>query len=493
MGLLINGQVGWRTAAVIGAPAAASTLWTSVYGVWNADTLGTSLDSSIYAAYNGDNVNDTSGNSRNGTNVNNVTFTTGKIGNAFTFNGSNNINLPNSSFDFTGDFSISVWIKIPVNPSGYCGIFSNYNYDNIDNLGHILQLGSDRKVYFGVHSATSGSSNVVSTTVLVLNTWYHITVKRDSVAKRSDLYINGVFEAQATNTNITIGYGTRAIQPTIGAVRINNQGTLSTYGYLNGQVDALTIWNKKLTEAEILSLYNEGTGAEYPFSSQLLPSLKDATPNANNGTRPASTLTGGVPGPSFTTGKIGKAFTFDGINDYISLPDNSLNLTSKFSYSFWIKSSDTTNYGVVVGNVQSTRSPYSTFHGYEISFDLGKYFFFFRSGYGNQYNHYTTNVVNNGNWNHIVVTYDPTNLTTGAKIYVNGTLNIQANTLGLGNPIGYSSPMKACIGARNHSGSPVNFLPNGTSLDALSAWNKELSATEITELYNAGTGKQYPN
>ncbi len=201
---------------------------------------------------------------------------------------------------------------------------------------------------------------------------------------------------------------------------------------------------------------------------------------SNNGTA--------VGGLTYTTGKIGQAFNFNGTNAYVSLPDDSLNFTNQFSYSFWIKSSDTTNYGVVVGNVQSPRSSYSTFHGYEIGMDSGKFFLFFRNGYGNQYIYYTTNIVNNGNWNHIVVTYDPTNTTTGAKIYVNGTLDRQGATL---NPIGYSSPMKACIGARNHSGSPVNFLPSGTNLDALNIWSKELTASEVTDLYNSGNGSQY--
>ena len=53
--------------------------------------------------------------------------------------------------------------------------------------------------------------------------------------------------------------------------------------------------------------------------------------------------------------------------------------------------------------------------------------------------------------------------------------------------------MKACIGARNHSGSPVNFLPSGTNLDELNVWAKELTSSEVTELYNSGNGKQYPN
>ena len=89
-----------------------ASLETSLYGAWNGEALGTSLDTSIYRVYNGDNLNDTSGNSQNGTNVGGVTFTTGKVGNAFTFNGSNYVTLPDNSLNsLTGDFSISTWVN----------------------------------------------------------------------------------------------------------------------------------------------------------------------------------------------------------------------------------------------------------------------------------------------------------------------------------------------------------------------------------------------
>ena len=469
-------------------PPLVSPLWNSVFGVWNADTLGTSLDTSIYGVYNGDNVNDTSGNARNGTNVNNVTFTTGKVGNAFTFNGSSNyVAFPNSSFDFTGEFSISTWVKIPSAPSAAGFIFHNGNYDVATSYGYGLRVNPNRTISFYI-SSTGGASTVTSTTTLALDTWYHVTVKRDSVAKRSDLYINGIFEVQETNVNITIGYGTRAIQPAIGAYRQNNQGVLSVSNYLNGQVDALTIWNKKLTEAEITSLYNTGTGAEYPFSSQTLPSPNDAV-STNHGTL--------MNGCTFATGKIGQAFTFDGVNDYVALPDNSLNFTGNFSYSFWIKSTNTSSFTAIISNIENARSPFGFSHGYWYRLNSGKIQASYRDG-NNSTEFLTTSVgsVSNGSWNHVVITFNKTNSTTGVKIYINGnidTTGIPPNTGGTALPIGYSSPMKACIGALYFNGAQSNFLPNGTSIDALSAWNKELTASEITELYNSGNGKQYPN
>ena len=91
-----------------------SSLLTSLYAVYNADTTGSSsLKTSLFAAYNGEsNANDSFG-ANNGTAVGGLTYTTGKIGNAFTFNGSNAyVSLPDNSLNFTGDFSISLWVNL---------------------------------------------------------------------------------------------------------------------------------------------------------------------------------------------------------------------------------------------------------------------------------------------------------------------------------------------------------------------------------------------
>lgn len=201
-------------------------------------------------------------------------------------------------------------------------------------------------------------------------------------------------------------------------------------------------------------------------------------------------------GLTYSAGKSGNAFTFNGTNAYVSLPDNSLNLTSSFSYSFWIKSSNTTDYTIIVGNIQNARTPYSFVHGYQYWLAAGKIQLDYRDGNNStNFTQTTPTTVANGSWNHIVITFNPSNVTTGNKVYINGSLDISGITPSTGGtslPIGYSSPMKPCIGARNLSGSAITFLSSGTNIDELNIWTKELTSTEVTELYNTGTGKFYP-
>lgn len=198
-------------------------------------------------------------------------------------------------------------------------------------------------------------------------------------------------------------------------------------------------------------------------------------------------------GLTYSAGKSGNAFTFNGTNAYVSLPDDSLNFTSAFSHSFWVKSSDTTNYTIILGNIQGARSPYSFAHGYQFWLSAGKVQVDFRDGTTTLNPTLTSSgSVANGSWNHVAITFNPLNLVTGSKIYINGSLDISGVTPALGSANLYSSPMKACIGARNISGSAITNLSSGTSLDESYFWTKELTATEATDLYNSGTGKFYP-
>lgn len=226
--------------------------------------LPSTLLTNLYAVYKAENnANDSLG-VYNGTAQGGLTYSTGKSGNAFTFNGTTGlVALPNSSFDFMNKFSISAWVKIPSAPTAFAAVFGNYNYLGLKEYGYAITINTSKNIRFELHGA-GGSNTFSGTTVLALNTWYHITIIRDSVSKTSYMYINGALEAQATNTGIAIAYGANAIQPTIGALRWND-GTLQQTNFLNGSVDELYIWNKELIATEVTELYNAGAGKFYPY------------------------------------------------------------------------------------------------------------------------------------------------------------------------------------------------------------------------------------
>jgi hypothetical protein len=420
----------------------------------------------------------------NGTIVGGVTYTQGVVGNAFTFNGSSNyISLPNSSFDFTGDFSISTWVKIPSAPTVAGQIFANYNYDFISNYGYNLGVNTNRTISFGVHGA-AGSSVVTSTTALALNTWYHVTVKRDSVTKRSDLYINGVFEAQSPVSSVTIAYGPRAIQPTIGAIRQNNQGTLSTNSYLNGSVDALTIWNKKVSDDEIVQLYNMGGGIQYPFTTQTIKAPYAVYNGENlNDSVGTNNLTVGAGTVTYTTGKVGNAFTLAA--GQLNFPTNSMQFSSSFSYAFWIKYTGTSPLynGLFTAGGNQSKFGYSM---YNYSGSL-----YTRFGDGTTVNNDMRVVLNPSfsfvvnTWYHIAVVF---NAGSSAQVYANGQLLQSVNhTMAA---VTYDSTRPNPIFGNNPGAGAYGTMTG--QVDGLTFWNSALTAPEVLTLFNDGTGMEYP-
>ena len=55
-------------------------------------------------------------------------------------------------------------------------------------------------------------------------------------------------------------------------------------------------------------------------------------------------------------------------------------------------------------------------------------------------------------------------------------------------------PSLTTIGCQRWGAGNANyFLKNGSKIDTLSVWDKQLTAAEVTDLYNLGNGKQYPN
>lgn len=81
------------------------------------------------------------------------------------------------------------------------------------------------------------------------------------------------------------------------------------------------------------------------------------------------------------------------------------------------------------------------------------------------------------------------NSTSGTlKFYINGSLDSTQTGVSIG---GGSSTTNTCLGTYNNAtGGGVEWLIG--SLDEVGYWDRPLSASEITQLYNSGDGLQYP-
>ena len=95
-----------------------------------------------------------------------------------------------------------------------------------------------------------------------------------AVADATWYFIVGWYDADADTINIRVGTGSTlqaADTPVAHTTGIFNStsvlrlGRLTTAGYFDGLTDEVGIWNRVLTSAEIVELFNGGAGKTYPF------------------------------------------------------------------------------------------------------------------------------------------------------------------------------------------------------------------------------------
>ena len=196
------------------------------------------LTDNLQAFYKLSDHSDSSGNNRTLTNNGNVSFAAGKIGNAAVFDGSNWLNASVSQTPST----VSCWVKSS-NFDGYKNIVALR--DNNGNIGFLIQGqgGNNFRFY-------SNGGNISSNATVADDSWHNIvvTVSNGSI----NIYVDG-------SLDVTGSGDSGGITTTKLGIGSYDDGL---YDHLNGQIDAVGIWNRALSDAEVAELYNSGTGLE---------------------------------------------------------------------------------------------------------------------------------------------------------------------------------------------------------------------------------------
>ena len=449
----------------------------SLFGVWNAEASGTSLDTSIFAVYNADgDANDSKG-TKHGTAQGGLTYTTGKINQAFQFNGSNAyIQLPNNSFNFTGDFSASLWVNFPSMAWQNGQLIDNTCWDSSGSGTsgwRLYYLYGTLGFYI---YRENGLVQLETYSLNQANVWYHIVITTSSSGMK--IYLNGALSV--SNTSTTRPNYPNVVSTRLGASRHNNQFTTC-------KMDGVSTWSKELTPDEVTQLYNSGNGAQYPYSSQSLPSSKDSV-----GTNHGSLMNG----CSFTTGKVGNAFSFDGVNDYVDLGDVMDIGLGSWSYAFWFKVTTTTGQIIFSKSVASgiVGRFWSTLTSNKLDFNL------MSDGYGTITITSATTISTNV-WYHCALVVDRSDK---LKMYINGSLETVVNT-GRTNNLTSSNVENPNLSSSNYNTLAPFRIGAYTSADTITAtsffvgqvdsftvWNRAINIDDVTQLYNSGTGAQYP-
>jgi hypothetical protein len=185
-------------------------------------------------------------------------------------------------------------------------------------------------------------------------------------------------------------------------------------------------------------------------------------------------------GVNFTDGVTGKAFSFDGIDDYVEVPDEaSLSLTNSLTIEAWINPRSLSHRYPAIVKKTGLRGGPSTTHGYTLEFIdripqvvLGLYV-------GDQwFSSPPANVpVGTNTWSHVVATYDG----SWIRMYLNGT-EIGPATYGPGSIMLSDNPLN--IGRDpGHPTDPDRYFDG--LIDDVRIYNRALTADEIRSIYRA--------
>jgi Concanavalin A-like lectin/glucanases superfamily/Fibronectin type III domain len=191
-------------------------------------------------------VSDASGNGNNGT-ISGATWTTsGKYGNALTFNGTNaRVTISNApSLQLTSAMTLEAWVYPTTVNSAWRDVIykgnDNYYLEGTSNNSGRPAAGA---ILGGVYGEVYGA------TALTANTWAYLAATYDGATMR--LYVNGVQVASRAQTG-AIATSTNPLQ--IGGDSIYGQ-------YFAGRIDEVRIYNQALSVAQIQSDMNIPVGA----------------------------------------------------------------------------------------------------------------------------------------------------------------------------------------------------------------------------------------
>ncbi len=179
------------------------------------------------------------------TNGNNGTLTNGPIyssadGGSIAFDGSNDyVNCGNNSTLNLSTFTSSSWVY-PRNLSIRNNIVSKEQSANwVYAVGQV-----SNKITFWINNGSWIQQDSVSN--ITLNTWIYITVSYDGNIKK--IYINDLFDSQQNASGMILNSST--------PVAIGAQSQNFTASLLNANIAQVSIYNRALSQAEVLQNYN---------------------------------------------------------------------------------------------------------------------------------------------------------------------------------------------------------------------------------------------
>jgi hypothetical protein len=400
----------------------------------------------------------------NGTLMNGAIFEAGKIGQAFSFNGTSAVVdvADNDALDVTTEFTLASWVKpatVPTYPQAALVLSKIGSLTNLNGYQMaVTHSGENNIIWCGFNEGGNNWPQYVVTGGNVpVDEWSHIACTYNN----NDLSVH--MNGQLVGTNII---GPRTVVNTSSHLKIGSDDVGQQF--YSGLIDEVQLFNRALSAEEIAAIYNApgNSGMCKPCYAPPsgLVSWWTGDGNANDivGTNHGAFQNGAT----ITAGIAGQAFSFDGIDNYVSILDSaSLDITDAISIGTWIYRRDNGHRGIL------SKGAIPSDGVYELAIYQDK--FYFRLN-GADLNMPSNAAIPVSTWTHVAGTYDG----SIARIYINGVLDA-------------SQPYTAAI---NTDANPLNIGLYGNPtvffnglIDELEIFNRALSSEEVAAIHAAGS------
>jgi len=410
----------------------------------------------------GTTTKDSSGNNNTGTfgtGNSAPTWTVGKKNTSagLKFDGVNdfvNINNNTNLNPGTGNFTVSMWLKVNPGAANY-GIVTK---DFTTGYG-VFYTPADNSL--GLYIQSGANANHIS----ILNNyskWIYVTWTVDNTNDITKSYLNGVFNNQ---TNYTIGDVTNTSPLNIGKY---SPGA----NHFNGQIDDVRIYNYIRTPAQIAYDYNKGG----PIAWWKLDECQGSVANDSSGigntgsisigasgtqTSVGTCTTSGTAWGNGASGHINSSLNFDGTDDYVDCGDiNQSDSLANITVSAWVYSTNFNQNAMLV-----IKHPVNSV--WELYLESNA----IRWRGGGTAGTLAKNLPSNNQWHNITVTQ----VGTLATMFVDGINKGSAIVNALG-----SSNLNVNIGKFDNT-----YYFNG-KIDDVRIYNYALNPEQVKTLYNGG-------
>lgn len=227
----------------------------------------------------------------------NIVFASGKVGNAFRFDGiSAHMRVADSpSLRFTSAMTVEFWVNPVAYPSFSGSLLGRWDaLPGMDQRSYLV--ASDRTGIVFFHVTADGRDSVTSASTLnpvPLNQWTHFAGVYDGSALT--VYVNGALASQTPyQGGIFAGTNDLGLGAAVGGLVPGD-----VLGPFNGLMDEVRLYNRALTASEIQGIFQAGGVGHYDAATGTLPAGYDRMSGQVLGTGDVGLSYVVIPGSSY--------------------------------------------------------------------------------------------------------------------------------------------------------------------------------------------------